>query len=73
MLGTFHVACATCTSCLRGDYHRCQSGRTFGHGATLGALQGAQAEQALVPRADVILRKVPEGMSAETSRSSPAT
>ena len=67
MLGTFHTACATCSSCLRGDYHRCRSGQTFGHGANLGDLQGAQAEQLLVPRANLTLRRVPEGMSADVA------
>ncbi|HEX6603160.1 MAG TPA: alcohol dehydrogenase catalytic domain-containing protein, partial [Solirubrobacterales bacterium] len=43
VLGTFHTACATCVSCLRGDYHRCRDQQTFGHGAHLGNLQGAQA------------------------------
>ena len=65
VLGTFHTACATCASCLRGDYHRCREGRTFGHGANLGGLQGTQAEQLLVPRANLTLRRVPEGMPAE--------
>ena len=63
VLGCFHTACATCASCLRGDYHRCERGQTFGHGANLGDLQGAQAEQLLVPRANLTLRRVPEGMS----------
>ncbi len=67
VLGTFHTACATCASCLRGDYHRCRNGQTFGHGANLGDLQGAQAEQLLVPRANLTLRRVPEGMSAEVA------
>jgi 2-desacetyl-2-hydroxyethyl bacteriochlorophyllide A dehydrogenase len=67
VLGCFHTACATCASCLRGDYHRCQKGRTFGHGAHLGDLQGAQAEQLLVPRANLTLRRVPEGMSSEVA------
>src|SRR4029077_9345781 len=66
-LGTFHTACATCTSCLRGDYHRCRNGQTFGHGANLGDLQGAQAEQLLVPRANLTLRRVPAGMSADVA------
>jgi 2-desacetyl-2-hydroxyethyl bacteriochlorophyllide A dehydrogenase len=65
VLGTFHTACATCVSCLRGDYHRCRDGQTFGHGANLGDLQGAQAEQLLVPRANLTLRRLPAGMSAE--------
>jgi len=67
VLGTFHTACATCVSCLRGDYHRCRSQRTFGHGAHLGDLQGAQAELLLVPRANLTLRRVPEGMSADVA------
>ena len=67
VLGTFHTACATCVSCLRGDYHRCRNGQTFGHGANLGNLQGAQAEMLLVPRANLTLRRVPEGMSADVA------
>jgi 2-desacetyl-2-hydroxyethyl bacteriochlorophyllide A dehydrogenase len=67
VIGTFHVACATCSSCMRGDYHRCRNGRTFGHGSGLGDLQGAQAEQLLCPWANVNLRKVPDGMSDEVA------
>src|ERR1700755_348874 len=67
VLGCFLVACGSCSNCLRGDYHRCERGRTFGHGKNLGALDGTQADQALVPFADMVLRKVPEGMSAETA------
>jgi 2-desacetyl-2-hydroxyethyl bacteriochlorophyllide A dehydrogenase len=67
VLGCFHTACATCASCLRGNYHRCRNGQTFGHGSKLGNLQGAQAEQLLVPRANLTLRQVPEGMSAEVA------
>jgi 2-desacetyl-2-hydroxyethyl bacteriochlorophyllide A dehydrogenase len=67
VLGTFHTACATCVSCLRGDYHRCRNGQTFGHGAGLGNLQGAQADLLLVPRANLTLRRVPEGMSADVA------
>jgi 2-desacetyl-2-hydroxyethyl bacteriochlorophyllide A dehydrogenase len=54
-------------ACLRGDYHRCRNGQTFGHGANLGDLQGAQAELLLVPRANLTLRRVPEGMSADVA------
>ncbi|HSK50987.1 MAG TPA: alcohol dehydrogenase catalytic domain-containing protein [Solirubrobacterales bacterium] len=67
VLGCFHTACATCSSCLRGDYHRCRSGQTFGHGSKLGDLQGAQAELLLVPRANLTLRRVPEGMASEVA------
>ncbi len=67
VLGCFHTACGTCVACVRGDYHRCVFGRTFGHGSKLGDLQGAQAEQLLVPRANLTLRRVPEGMSADVA------
>jgi len=67
VLGCFHTACATCAPCLRGDYHRCDNGQTFGHGSHLGDLQGAQAELLLVPRANLTLRRVPEGMSDEVA------
>jgi 2-desacetyl-2-hydroxyethyl bacteriochlorophyllide A dehydrogenase len=67
VLGCFHTACGTCFFCLRGAYHECVAKRTFGHGATLGALQGTQAEQALVPHADLTLRMVPEGVSDDVA------
>ncbi len=67
VLGCFHTACATCAPCIRGDYHRCAHGRTFGHGSRLGDLQGAQAERLLVPRANLTLRRVPEGMSDDVA------
>src|SRR4051794_27458188 len=62
VLGCFHTACGVCFFCLRGDYVKCEHGRVFGHGATLGSLQGAQAEQVLVPNANLVLRPVPQGM-----------
>jgi 2-desacetyl-2-hydroxyethyl bacteriochlorophyllide A dehydrogenase len=67
VLGCFHTACATCVACLRGDYHRCERGQTFGHGSKLGDLQGAQAELLVVPRANLTLRRVPEGMADEVA------
>lgn len=47
VLGCFHTACGNCWFCRRGLFHRCLGSRTFGHGATLGSLQGTQAEMAL--------------------------
>jgi 2-desacetyl-2-hydroxyethyl bacteriochlorophyllide A dehydrogenase len=67
VLGTFHSACGTCFFCLRGAYHKCDHARTFGHGAGLGSLPGTQAEQALVPNANMTLRRVPPGMAGETA------
>jgi 2-desacetyl-2-hydroxyethyl bacteriochlorophyllide A dehydrogenase len=63
VLGTFHTACGTCFFCRRGIYQKCDEARVFGHGATLGSLQGTQAEMALVPRANLTLRRVPDGLS----------
>jgi len=65
VLSCFHTACGTCFYCLRGEYHHCAHGRTFGHGKALGDLPGAQAEQVLVPNADMTLRVVPEGVADE--------
>jgi 2-desacetyl-2-hydroxyethyl bacteriochlorophyllide A dehydrogenase len=67
VLGCFQTACGTCFFCRRGDYHRCAQSRTFGHGAALGNLQGTQAEMALVPHANLVLRRVPDGMSNDVA------
>jgi 2-desacetyl-2-hydroxyethyl bacteriochlorophyllide A dehydrogenase len=67
VLGCFHTACGTCFFCMRGVYVKCERMRVFGHGAALGELQGTQAEQALVPMANMTLRKVPEGLSDEVA------
>jgi 2-desacetyl-2-hydroxyethyl bacteriochlorophyllide A dehydrogenase len=67
VLGCFCSACGNCFFCRRGDYHKCDEGRVFGHGKTLGSLQGAQAEQVLVPHANLTLRRVPAGMSDEAA------
>ncbi len=67
VLGCFQTACGTCYFCRRGWFHRCEHSRTFGHGAGLGSLPGTQAEMALVPHANLVLRRVPEGMSSDTA------
>ncbi len=72
VLGTFQVACGACWFCRRSEYHKCDAGRTFGHGAGLGSLQGTQAEMALIPHANLTLRRVPPACPM-TSRCSPAT
>jgi 2-desacetyl-2-hydroxyethyl bacteriochlorophyllide A dehydrogenase len=65
VVSCFHTACGTCFYCLRAEYQHCIRGRTFGHGAALGNLPGAQAEQVLVPNADMTLRVVPAGVPDE--------
>jgi 2-desacetyl-2-hydroxyethyl bacteriochlorophyllide A dehydrogenase len=67
VLGCFQVACGTCWFCRRGDYHKCDGSRTFGHGAALGGLQGTQAELALVPHANLSLRRVPDGLTDDVA------
>src|SRR3954463_6297825 len=67
VLGTFRAACGPCRFCRHGHYHRCVEGRTFGHGATLGSLQGTQAEYALVPHANLTLREVPAALTDEVA------
>ena len=67
VLGCYCTACGDCFFCARGDFHKCDRGRVFGHGATLGSLQGAQAEQVLVPNANLTLRRVPDGLSNDAA------
>ncbi|MGI8506677.1 MAG: zinc-binding dehydrogenase [Solirubrobacteraceae bacterium] len=67
VLGCFHSACGTCFFCLRGVYQKCDSARVFGHGARLGSLPGTQADQALVPMADLTLRRVPDSVSNDVA------
>jgi 2-desacetyl-2-hydroxyethyl bacteriochlorophyllide A dehydrogenase len=67
VLGTYCTACGECFFCARGDFHKCDRGRVFGHGAALGSLQGTQADRAIVPNADLALRRVPDGMADEVA------
>jgi 2-desacetyl-2-hydroxyethyl bacteriochlorophyllide A dehydrogenase len=67
VLGTYCTACGGCFFCRRGEYHKCDDGRVFGHGATLGSLPGAQAELLLVPHANLVLRRVPDGVSDDAA------
>jgi 2-desacetyl-2-hydroxyethyl bacteriochlorophyllide A dehydrogenase len=67
VLGCYCSACGSCFFCRRGDFHKCDDGRVFGHGKTLGSLQGAQAEQVLVPHANLTLRRVPDGMTDDAA------
>jgi alcohol dehydrogenase len=67
VLGCYSSACGNCFFCRRGDFHQCDEGRVFGHGKTLGSLQGAQAELVLAPHANLTLRRVPAGMSDDAA------
>jgi len=67
VLGTYCTACGNCFHCRRAEFHKCDNGRVFGHGALLGDLQGTQADLSLIPNADLTLRVVPEGMDDDTA------
>src|SRR5690349_5912236 len=67
VLGCFQVACGTCWFCRHGNFHKCDASRTFGHGKGLGDLQGTQADLALVPHANLTLRRVPDGLSSDVA------
>ncbi len=67
VLGTYATACGKCFFCEREEFHKCDSARVYGHGETLGSLQGAQAELVLVPHANLALRRVPEGLSDDVA------
>src|ERR1700733_13974895 len=67
VLGCYHSACGACYFCMRGWFHKCDRMRVFGHGALLGSLPGTQADQAVVPMANLTLRKVPESVSDDVA------
>jgi 2-desacetyl-2-hydroxyethyl bacteriochlorophyllide A dehydrogenase len=67
VLGCYCTACGDCFFCSRGDFHKCDHGRVFGHGDVLGNLQGAQADSVLVPNADLTLRPVPDGLTDDVA------
>jgi 2-desacetyl-2-hydroxyethyl bacteriochlorophyllide A dehydrogenase len=67
VLGTYGTACGECFYCRREEFHKCDEARVFGHGKTLGSLQGAQAELLLVPHANLTLRKVPDGLTDDVA------
>ncbi len=66
--GCFQTACGTCVLLSsRADYHRVRRARTFGHGATLGSLQGDPGRAGARAERDLSLRRVPEGMSDDVA------
>lgn len=67
VIGCFFAACGTCWFCQRQLFHLCDSLRIFGHGKISGGLQGSQADQVLVPSADMVLRRAPAHLSADAA------
>jgi 2-desacetyl-2-hydroxyethyl bacteriochlorophyllide A dehydrogenase len=67
VIGCFLVACGECWFCRRRQFHLCDSLRIFGHGEISGDLPGAQAEQVLVPHANLVLRRAPAGLDPDAA------
>jgi 2-desacetyl-2-hydroxyethyl bacteriochlorophyllide A dehydrogenase len=67
VLGTFMAVCGACGACRRGEFSLCGGIRLFGLGPLGGCLQGTQAELALVPHANLTLRRVPPGLPDATA------
>ena len=65
VVAPFFTACGGCYQCLRGWHSQCEERAVFGHGAFFGGLGGAQAEYCVVPRADLNLARIPEGVDDE--------
>ena len=73
VLGCFHTACGTLRGLRARRLSPLPARRTFGHGATLGELQGAQAEQAARAAAPTSRCGACPRACATTSRCSRAT
>jgi alcohol dehydrogenase len=61
----FDIVCGDCWFCRNGQTSLCEDLRMLGAGPFGGHLVGTQAEKVRVPRADVNLLSVPEGMEDE--------
>ncbi|HEX2196963.1 MAG TPA: zinc-binding dehydrogenase, partial [Actinomycetota bacterium] len=62
VLGSFLVACGTCSRCSARRFNFCERRRALGLGALAGDLDGAQAEYVRVPVGDVNLKRLPDGL-----------
>lgn len=67
VIGSFLIPCGRCWWCERKEYNNCDNGnyQALGYGAFLGDLQGAQAEKVRMPRADLTLLRIPDGLTDE--------
>ena len=65
VVGSFQIACGTCTPCTLGRYNLCDDLGVLGYGIFVGDLAGAQAEYVRIPHADLNLKKVPAGLDPE--------
>ena len=65
VLGSFLIVCGTCPACAAKRFNFCHNRRALGLGVLTGDLDGAQAESVLVPKADVNLKPLDDGLSDE--------
>ncbi|MGH2768243.1 MAG: zinc-binding dehydrogenase, partial [Actinomycetota bacterium] len=67
VVGSFLIPCGECWWCRRKEYNNCNnvSWRVLGYGSFFGDLQGAQAEKARVPMADLTLLAIGEELPDE--------
>ncbi len=65
VVASFQSPCGACRACSRQRYNGCQDLHVFGYGIAFGGIPGAQAEKVRVPRADLTLRKLPDGVSPD--------
>lgn len=63
VLGSFLIACGTCTPCQERRFNHCTNRRALGLGELMGDLDGAQAEMVRVPNADINLRTLSGGLA----------
>ncbi len=67
VVASMYPACGHCPACIAGDHRSCPQFGVFGMGRAFGNLQGAQAEFVRVPFADMTLRRIPEGLTDEST------
>jgi threonine dehydrogenase-like Zn-dependent dehydrogenase len=64
-VGSFQIACGSCTACTLGRYNHCDDLGVLGYGIFVGDLAGSQAEYVRVPHADLNLHAIPAGLDPE--------
>ncbi len=67
VVASMYPACGHCPACIAGDHRSCKQFGVFGMGRAFGNLQGGQAEYVRVPCADMTLRRIPEGLTDEST------
>ncbi len=58
-----YAFCGHCALCRKGWFVQCPDNHLFGGGELLGGLGGGQSEFTVVPNADQVLERIPEGVS----------